>query len=185
MYITSTQTTLNFQKNRKNYAPNRETHFRLPLELVGSHSHLFHDPGKIPLVDATVARDHALTTLVYIDPACWRDGEGGGIHVHITYIYIYIYIYIHCSCCVLLIIVGVDPGRCSKHKSFIQRGPPLTPCPPYPLTFTLEALSVEPIEQRAAVAAECEPLVVVNFESVGHIDAEPTSLCHFLEGERR
>ena len=48
------------------------------------------------------------------------------------------------------------------------------PSPPLSeLTVTLEALSVEAIEEGATVTAEGEPLVVVNFEPVRHVYAEP------------
>jgi hypothetical protein len=39
---------------------------------------------------------------------------------------------------------------------------------------TLETLSVEAIEEGTAVAAERETFVVVDFEPVGHVDAEPS-----------
>ena len=42
------------------------------------------------------------------------------------------------------------------------------------LTVTLETLSVEAIEEGTAVAAERETFVVVDFEPVGHVDAEPS-----------
>jgi hypothetical protein len=51
------------------------------------------------------------------------------------------------------------------------------------LTVTLESLSVEAVQEGAAVAAECETFVVVDFEPVGHVDAEPSLQGQLLLGE--
>lgn len=46
------------------------------------------------------------------------------------------------------------------------------------LTLALQALLDEPVEQRAAVVAEREPLVGVHHEPVRHVHVEPLAAGH-------
>lgn len=48
------------------------------------------------------------------------------------------------------------------------------------LTFTLQSLAEQPIQQRPTMVTECEPLVVVHHEAMGDVHIEPLSLLDTL-----